>query len=99
MMIIIMMMMIVMIMIMIMTDRLNATSNKILTGSKKTDQCIKHCYQFLLLTCTQIATVTKGHSTDRPSLIRRSAKLRIRAAQECPEVASELVQDIFEFFD
>ena len=40
---------IMMIMIMIMTDRLNTTSNKILTGSKKTDQCIKHCYQFLLL--------------------------------------------------
>ena len=46
-------------------------------------------------------------------LLRRSAKLRIRAAQECfkvafggpegasecPEVASELVRDIFEFFD
>ena len=46
-------------------------------------------------------------------LLRRSAKLRIRAAQECskfafgypevasecPEVASELVGDIFEFFD
>ena len=49
MMIIIIIMMIMMIMIMIMTDRLNTTSNKILTGSKKTDQCIKHCYQFLLL--------------------------------------------------
>ena len=49
MMIIIIIMMIMMIMIMIMSDRLNTTSNKILTGSKKTDQCIKHCYQFLLL--------------------------------------------------
>ena len=49
MMIIIIIMMIMMIMIMIMTDRLNTTSNKILTGSKKTDRCIKHCYQFLLL--------------------------------------------------
>ena len=49
MMIIIIIMMMMMIMIMIMTDRLNTTSNKILTGSKKTDQCIKHCYQFLLL--------------------------------------------------
>ena len=47
--IIIIIMMIMIIMIMIMTDRLNTTSNKILTGSKKTDQCIKHCYQFLLL--------------------------------------------------
>ena len=58
------------------------------------------------LTCTQTATVTKGHSTDRSLLIRRSAKLRIRAAQECskvafecPEVVLELVQDIFDFFD
>ena len=49
MMIIIMMMMMMMIMIMIMTDQLNTTSNKILTACKKTDQCIKHCYQFLLL--------------------------------------------------
>ena len=39
-------------------------------------------------------------------LVRRSAKLRIRAAQECskdafgcPEVASELVRNVFEFFD
>ena len=39
-------------------------------------------------------------------LLRRSAKLRIRAGQECsevafgcPEVGSELVRDIFEFFD
>ena len=46
-------------------------------------------------------------------LLRRSAKLRIRAGQECskvafgfpedaskcPEVASELVRDIFEVFD
>ena len=47
-------------------------------------------------------------------LLRPSAKLRIRAAQECfkvafrrrsevasecPEVVSELVRDIFEFFD
>ena len=47
--IIIIIIMIMMIMIMIMTDRLNTTSNKIFTGSKKTDQCIKHCYQFLLL--------------------------------------------------
>ena len=38
-------------------------------------------------------------------LLRRSAKLRIRAAQECskvafgcPEVVSEFVRDIFEFF-
>ena len=35
--VIIMMMMMMMIMIMIMTDQLNTTSNKILTGSKKTD--------------------------------------------------------------
>ena len=48
-MMIIIIMMIMMIMIMIMTDRLNTTSNKILKGSKKTDQYIKHCYQFLLL--------------------------------------------------
>ena len=47
--IIIIIMMMMMIMIMIMADRLNTTSNKILTGCKKTDQCIKHCYQFLLL--------------------------------------------------
>ena len=46
-------------------------------------------------------------------LVRRSAKLRIPAAQECskdafgcpevasecPEVASELVRNVFEFFD
>ena len=47
--IIIIIIMMMMIMIMIMTDRLNTTSNKILTACKKTDQCIKHCYQFLLL--------------------------------------------------
>ena len=53
------------------------------------------------------------HSSSAILLLRRSAKLRIRAAQErskfafgfpevaseCPEVASELVGDIFEFFE
>ena len=54
----------------------------------------------------------KGFYVD-PFLLLRGAKLRIRAAQECsevafgspevvsecPDVALELVRDIFEFFD
>ena len=53
------------------------------------------------LTCCRV----KGFYVD-PFLLLRSAKLRIRAAQECSEVASEcpgvaleLVRDIFECFD
>ena len=57
--------------------------------------------------------VNKIYNRSDRIIIRRSAKLRIRAAQECskvafgcpevasecPKVASELVPDIFEFFD